>query len=220
MASPDVRALFVGVLLAGCNPPVREAVGVPVSPAVASGPSCAPTPDAALALVSDAPCPWALVAGEGSVLALRSGDPTSGRNLGVAVPDACAGRCDFTGTGSALGPVLLATHRDPGSEQVDAAFVGAALGGEVVQFAPLWFGLAARGDSTVLGPSHALAPWVCGDALVLAVEGRLPGSAAEEPVAGLQRAAGVYALVDDELQRSDRVTPTLRGCTRVPLELP
>ncbi len=91
MASPDVRALFVGVLLAGCNPPVREAVGVPVSPAVASGPSCAPTPDAALALVNDAPCPWALVAGEGSVLALRSGDGASGRNLGVAVPDACAG---------------------------------------------------------------------------------------------------------------------------------
>lgn len=215
-----VRALLVGVVLAACNPPVREAALVPTAPAVAPGPSCAPTPDAALALVSDDPCPWSLVAGEGSTLALRSGDPASGRSLGVAVPDACAGRCDFTGTVSAIGPVLLATHRDPGSEMFDAAFVGAALGGEVVHFAPLWFGLAARGDSTLQGPTHALAPWVCGDALVLAVEGRLPASAAEEPVAGLQRAAGVYTLVDDELQRSDQVAPSLRGCSRVPLELP
>jgi len=206
------------MLLAACNPPVREAVGVPAAPEVPAGPVCATTPVGALALVADSPCPWALVAGA-STPTLRSGDPASGRNLSVAVPDECAGRCDFTGQGSALGPVLLATRRDPASEQVDAAFVGAALGGSVVHFAPLWFGLAARGDSTALGPSHALAPWVCGEQLVLAVEGRLPASAAEEPVPGAVRAAGVYTLRDDELQRTDDAPP-LRGCTRVPLELP
>lgn len=206
------------VLLAACNPPVREAVGVPAAPEVPTGPMCAATPAGALALVVDSPCPWQLVAGEPAPM-LRSADPASGRSLSVAVPDECAGRCDFTGHSSALGPVLLATRREPGSERVDAAFVGAALGGSVVHFAPLWFGLAARGDSTALGPSHALAPWVCGERLVLAVEGRLPASAAEEPVAGAVRAAGVYTLRDDELQRTDDAPP-LRGCTRVPLELP
>lgn len=205
----------------GCNPPVREAVGVPTAPVVPAGPSCAPTPAGALALVNDEPCPWVLVAGEAAAPPmLRSGDPASGRSLSVAVPDECAGRCEFTGTSSALGPVLLATRSDPAGERVEAAFVGVALGGDVVHFAPLWFGLAARGDSTVLGPPHTLAPWVCGDALVLAVEGRLPASEAEEPVPGIVRAAGVYALLNDQLQRSDRVAPTLRGCTRVPLELP
>lgn len=208
----------MSVLLAACNPPVREAVGVPAAPEPASGPSCAATPDTAVALVAGLPCPWALVTG-GATMSLRSGDP-AGRSLSVVVPEACAGRCDFTGTSSAVGPVLLATHREPGSEQVDAAYVGVALDGEVVRFTPLWFGLAARGDSTTLGPSHTLVPWVCGEALVLAIEGRLPASEAEEPVAGLQRAAGVYALRGDELQRSDVPAPALRECTRVPLELP
>ena len=204
----------------GCNPPAREAALVPAAPVAPTGPSCAPTPAGALALVAGEPCPWVLVAGEAAAAPmLRSGDPNSGRNLSVAVPDECAGRCEFTGTSSALGPVLLATRSDPTGERVEAAFVGVALGGDVVHFAPLWFGLAARGDSTTLGPSHALAPWVCGEQLVLAVEGRLPASAAEEPVAGAVRAAGVYTLRDDELQRTDEAPP-LRGCTRVPLELP
>lgn len=211
--------MLVGVLLAACNPPVREPVGVPAAPGHAPGPSCVATPDTAVAQVAGFPCPWALVPGEGPTLWLRSGSSADSRSLSVVVPEACAGRCDFTGTGSTLGPVLLATHREPGSEQVDAAFVGAALGGEVVRFAPLWFGLAARGDSTTLGPSHTLAPWVCGEALVLAVEGRLPASEAEEPVAGLLNAAGVYTLRGDELQRSDPAPP-LRGCARVPVELP
>ncbi|MBL8970633.1 MAG: hypothetical protein JNK56_08655 [Myxococcales bacterium] len=39
------------VLLAACNPPVREAVGVPAAPEVPTGPMCAATPAGALARV-------------------------------------------------------------------------------------------------------------------------------------------------------------------------
>ncbi len=214
------RDLSVAVLvLAGCNPPVREPASVPPPPVVAAGPTCAPPPAAALALVSDAPCPWILVA-DGAALSLRSTEAGSSRALVVEPPGACAGRCAYTGASSGLGPVLLATRGDAAGEFVEAAYVGASLGGGVVRFAPLWFGRGARGDSTELGPSHALAPWVCGEVLVLAVEGRLPAADAEEPAEGLVRAAGVYGIGDDELRRTDVSPPKLSECTRVPLELP
>ena len=63
-------------------------------------------------------------------------------------------------------------------------------------------------------------PWVCGDTLVLAVAGRVPAANAEEPAPALLRAAGVYAVADDELRRVDRPAPPLAQCVRVPLVLP
>ncbi len=188
-------------------------------PSVALGPTCAPPPAAALALVADAPCPWILV-GEGAALALRATDMVAPRVLAVTVPEACGGGCSFTGASTALGPVLLATRQSPASELADAVFLGAALGGGTVRFTPLWYGATARGDSTDLGPSYALVPWVCDGALVLAVGGRLPGARAEEPALVLQQAAGVYVMADDELRRGEQTMPALTGCTRVPLELP
>jgi hypothetical protein len=116
--------------------------------------------------------------------------------------------------------VVLATRHDPASELADAAFIGAALGGGTLRFAPLWYGASARGDNTDLGPSYALVPWACEGALVLAIGGRLPGARAEEPARVLEAAAGVYAIADEELRRTDQAMPALTGCTRVPLELP
>ena len=203
-----------------CSPPVvREVSGVTEPPSVVLGPVCASPPAAALALVADTPCPWILV-GEPSQLALRATDMVAPRALVVVGPPECERRCDFTGASTAAGPVLLATRRDPASELADAAFIGAALGGGSMRFAPLWYGPPARGDSTDLGPSYQLAPWVCEGALVLAVEGRLPGAQAEEPTAALVRAAGVYAVEEDALRRTEQVMPALTGCTRVPLEAP
>lgn len=203
-----------------CNPPVHEVQSVAPPPVVELGPACAPPPAAALALLADAPCPWILVPGDGTQMALRATDMVAPRALVVAPPEDCAGRCEFTGAATAVGPVLLASRLELGGERADAAFVGAALGGGVVRFAPLWFGRPARGDSSELGPSHALVPWVCGDALVLGVGGRLPAAAAEEATDGLRRAAGVYVIADDELRRSDQPIPDFSTCTRVPLELP
>jgi hypothetical protein len=212
-------ACCLGLVLA-CNPPAAREVATAVEPPIAEvAPACAPPPAAALALLADAPCPWILVA-DGSAMALRATDMVAPRALLVAPPEECAGRCDFTGTSTALGPLVIATLPDAASELPAAVFVGAALGGGTVRFAPLWFGRTSRVDNTDQGPSHALVPWVCGDALVLAVAGRVPAAAAEEPAPALVRAAGVYAIADDELRRLDRPTPPLAQCVRVPLELP
>ena len=209
------------MLLVGCNPPaVRETASVTEPPSVALAPACAPPPAAALALVADAPCPWILVSGDRSEMALRATDMVAPRALVVVPPQVCGARCSFTGASTALGPVVLATRHDPASELADAAFIGAALGGGTLRFTPLWFGVSAHGDSTALGPSYALVPWVCEGALVLAIGGRLPGARAEEPARALEAAAGVYAIADDELRRTDQRMPALTGCTRVPLELP
>ncbi|HEY0136051.1 MAG TPA: hypothetical protein VGB85_18320 [Nannocystis sp.] len=199
---------------------MRETASVTEPPSVALAPTCAPPPAAALALIADAPCPWILVSGDRSEMALRATDMVAPRALVVVPPEACGDRCSFTGASTALGPVVLATRHDPASELADAAFIGAALGGGTLRFTPLWYGASAHGDSTDLGPSYALVPWVCEEALVLAIGGRLPGARAEEPARALAAAAGVYAIADDELRRTDQAMPALTGCTRVPLELP
>ncbi len=209
-----------GLFAAGCNPPVREVESVAPPPVVELGPACAPPPAAALALLADAPCPWILVPGDGATMALHATDMVAPRALVVTPPEECGARCSFSGATSALGPIVLATRSDPGSGLADAAFVGAALGGGTVRFTPLWYGRPARGDSTELGPSYTLVPWVCGEALVLGVAARLPGAGAEEASEGLRRAAGVYVIAEDELRRSEQPIPDFSTCARVPLELP
>ena len=210
----------IALLVVACNPPAtREAASATEPPSAPLAPTCAPPPAAALALIADAPCPWILV-GERTDMALRATDMVAPRVVVVEPPAECGGRCSFTGASTALGPVLLATRHDPASELADAAFVGAALGGGVLRFTSLWYGETAQADSTELGPTYALVPWVCEGALVLAVGGRLPGARAEEPARALERAAGVYAIADDELRRTEQAMPALTGCTRVPLELP
>ena len=219
-AGTVVLMLVVLVMSLACTPPAtREAASATEPPSVDLAPVCAPPPAAALALVADSPCPWILV-GERSDMALRATDMVAPRVLVVVPPEACQARCNFTGASTALGPVVLATRYDPASELADAAFIGAALGGGTLRFTPLWYGAAAHGDSTALGPSYALVPWVCDGALVLAVGGRLPGARAEEPVRALEQASGVYVIADDELRRTGQAMPALTGCTRVPLELP
>lgn len=218
---PARRTSALAALLAACNPPAREVAPAAPPPVVAAPPECAPPPPAALAYLSDATCPWVLVPGDSAEMALRATDMVAPRALPVALPEGCAGACRFSGVVTALGPVLLAVHADPASELPDAAYLGAALGGGTVRFAPLWFGRPVVGDSTALGPSHALAPWLCGDTLVLAVAGRLAEAASEEPPEALRRAAGVYEVAGDELRRADRPVPEdMKRCTRVALELP
>lgn len=217
----SARVGLAAAALAACNPPAREGAPVTPPPAVAPPPSCSPPPVDAVAYLSDAPCPWVLVPGDSSEMALHATDMVAPRALVVALPEDCDGRCRFSGATTTLGPVLLAVRSAPTSELPDAAFLGAALGGGTVRFAPLWFGRPVLGDSTTQGPSHALAPWVCGDALVLAVAGRLAEAASEEPAEALRRAAGVYELAEGELRRAPRPAPAdLSRCTRIPIDLP
>lgn len=214
-----LRRLAALALLA-CNPP---AAGEPVQ-ARPPDPSpvatrCDEPPAAALALLSDPTCPWALVA-DGGALALRSLAP-GGRALAVAPPDGCE-PCRFEGVLTAAGPLLLATRPSAASELADAAWIGATSdGATTLAFAPLWYGQADLGDRTAQGPTYALAPRVCDRRLVLWPAPRLPGARDEEPPAALARAAGVYAIRGGELVLQDAPVPSdMSTCDSVPLELP
>ncbi len=210
--------LLVGV---ACTPPPAELVTATPGPMPVAVVECTPVPAETLAYLADGTCPWVLVPGEGLAMTLRRTDGTEAPSVDVVAPEVCAGRCSFSGAVTALGPVLLAVRADPNSELADAAFVGAALGGRTLRFAPLWFGRSAVGDSTLQGPVHALVAWVCGDSLVLMLGARLPGAASEEAPRALREAAGVYELADEELRRADRPVPEdMKQCTRIPLELP
>lgn len=206
--------------LLACNPP---AAGEPVQarppdPAPAA-PRCDEPPAGALALLSDAPCPWVLV-GEAGAIALRSLAPGA-RAIAVAPPDDCR-PCRFEGTVTTAGPVLLATRPSAAGELADMAWIGATSdGAPVLAFAPIWYGQADLGDRTAQGPTYALAPRVCDRGLVLSPMPRLPGSRGEEPPAALARAAGFYAVRDGALVRQDLPVPTdMSGCVRVQLDPP
>jgi hypothetical protein len=211
-----MRALALAALLA-CNPPATRDVAPAAPVAVPPEPACAAPPATALAYLADRTCPWVLVP-EAGALALRELAPAGGRVLAVVPPEDCE-RCSYTGSLTDAGPVLLAVREGGASAMPEAVFVGAALGGPTLRFAPLWFGPSAVGDATRLGPSHALAPWLCGQTLVLAPAARLPGAQAEEPGPAVLAAAGAYAVEAEALRRRAPL-PDLQACTRVPLELP
>jgi len=216
-----VPRVALAALVAACAPPPAERSTAQPTPAPAPAPACAPPPAEALAYLSDATCPWVLVPGAPALSLRRTDVAAPPPALAVAPPEGCAGRCRYSGAVTSLGPMLLAVRADPNSELADAAYVGAALGGRSLRFIPLWHGRPALGDSTVQGPAHALAPWICGDMLVLVPGPRLPGAAGEETPTALREAAGVYELVEDELRRVDRPVPEdMKLCTRVNLELP
>ncbi len=139
----------------------------------------------------------------------------------LAVPEGCLSGCTYDGVDTALGPVLVAVRSDPSHELPAEVFIGAALGGDVVAFAPLWHGPRVEVDHTDVGPAHALVPWVCPQqGLVLHRGVRLPGLPDEPPTAELLAHEGVYAVSADGLTKTDAPAPALTGCQRVELLLP
>lgn len=215
------RAVLGLIALAACNPPAMSDAAVAPTPPAEDDARCVDAPAGALAILADATCPWALVPSDRSGLALHELAKASPRALAVAAPAGCEAGCEWRGAVTEVGPVVVATRASRLREGAEEAFVGAALGGATLRFAPLWYDRSAIGDATPLGPSHALVPWVCGKELVLAAQARLAGADAEEPSAGLVAAAGVYTLVGDELQRSGPAPdPRLGTCTLLAVDLP
>ena len=215
---PARAALGLASLVA-CNPPATNDGAVAPMPPDETDARCVEPPPAALAVLSDGTCPWALVPGDRSELMLRELAKAAPRALAVVVPDGCEAGCEYRGQMTESGPVVVATRASGLREGAEAAYVGAALGGATIRFTSLWFDRAAFGDATPLGPSHGLVPWVCGTDLVLAIAPRLAGADAEEPSDGLRAAEGVYTIVGDELQRSGPAN-VLAGCTRVAVDAP
>ncbi len=208
------RAALASVALACGTPATVDTPTLPpsVSPAA---PACEAAPPNAIASLAAPTCPWLLVR-EQDGLVLR---PPSGPPLRVEPPPRCS-PCRFSGSVTTAGPLVLATRPSPASELADDAWLGAS-DGTTLLFTPLWLDRPALGDSTPLGPPYALAPYLCGDALVLWPEARLPGARAEDPSPALLRARGAYRARDGELARLDEPAPTdMSACTRAPIEAP
>jgi len=103
-------------------------------------------------------------------LALDAPAPVRGE-----VPEPCrTSTCVYYGTLTVVGPVLLAVVPSPSSEMPSDVLLLVAHG-ERLGSTSLWDGAGApvESDFTMVGPAHALAPFVCGKALALLAVERL-----------------------------------------------
>jgi hypothetical protein len=163
----------MGLGLVACSlPSTTQAEGKPAPRAVAPDPepvACRPSPGAgAWARFPGATCDWELrEEGQELVLtslALEAPPPARGE-----VPEPCHTRtCVYHGTLTTVGPVLVAVVPSPSSEMPSDVLLLVAHG-ERLGSTSLWEGAGepVESDFTIVGPAHALAPFVCGQALAL-----------------------------------------------------
>jgi hypothetical protein len=169
----------LGLWLVACSPPnITQAEGKVAPPLVAPDPepvACRPSPGpGAWARFPGRECDFEL-RDEGdqlvlSSLALDPPPPAHGE-----VPEPCRTRtCVYHGTLSAAGPLLVAVVPSPGSEMPSDVLLLVAHG-ERLASTSLWDGAGepVESDFTTAGPAHALAPFVCGQALALLAVERL-----------------------------------------------
>lgn len=217
-----------GALALLTTPPgAARSVGADQPEAAGRGEAKAQVPE-----LPDRTCPWVLfeTGDELAVRPLGRGEAAPARRAPVPVlPPADCRPCRYTGVLTPLGPLVLAVRPAADSELAAAAWIGAGMPPSPrvdaepapLVFAPLWFGQPGLGDSTQQGPPWALAPHLCGRALVLLPAPRLAGARVEEPPPALVRAAGVYAAAGGELLRQDVPVPSdMSNCTRILIELP
>lgn len=172
--------LALGLSLVACSPPsTTQAEGKPAPRAVAPDPepavACRPSPgEGAWARFPGAACDWELRQ-EGEALVLASLAPDAPAPARGPVPEPCRTRtCVYHGTLTAVGPVLVAVVPSPSSEMPSDVLLVVAHG-ERLGSTSLWEGAGepVESDFTVVGPAHALAPFVCGQALALFAVERL-----------------------------------------------
>jgi hypothetical protein len=189
--------------------------------------ACRPSPGGgAWARFIGAECDWELRdEGERLILSSLAIDPPA--PMRGEVPEPCRNStCVYHGVWTSVGPLVLAVVPSPQSEMPSDVLLGVAHGDRLA-FTSLWDGAGepVEIDLTQVGPAHALAPFVCGDALALlaverldvvglnppdslrAREGRLdPAELVAEPTAGASSRPA--APVDRE------------GCRQVDLPVP
>ena len=169
----------LGLWLVACSPPSTTQDEGKVAPrAVAPDPepaACRPSPGGgAWARFGGVECDWEL-RDEGerlilSSLAIDASAPARGE-----VPEPCrTSTCVYHGVWTSSGPLLLAVVPSPHSEMPSDVLLGVAHGDRLA-FTSLWEGAGepVETDLTQVGPAHALAPFVCGDALALLAVERL-----------------------------------------------
>ena len=198
--SAPVAILAAGLSCATPAPRAEPAEAVAGAPA-AESPTCGEAPAGALAILDDTPCSWSLIVDAGALFVVAHDGAVGWR---VVPPDACspAERCTWDGVMSPLGPVVIASLIGGASEVPEGRWVGAALDDARIYFVPLWWGEGSIVDGTDQGPPFALAPWICGEELVLRVEGRLAEAAVEAPPPGLVAWAGIYRSGEGGLSRA------------------
>lgn len=181
-----VGGLWVGLGLGACSPPsTTQAEGKPapraVAPELEPKVACGPSSDDAWARFPGAACDWELRVEDdpkGStekVLVLASLAPDAPAPARGPVPEPCRTRtCVYHGTLTAAGPLLVAVVPSPSSEMPSDVLLLAPHGAQLGSTS-LWEGAGEPmvSDYTVVGPAHALAPFVCGEVLALLAVERL-----------------------------------------------
>lgn len=171
--------LGLGLGLVGCSPPsTTQAEGKPAPRAVAPDAEpadCRPSPgDGAWARFRGLACDFELHE-DGDALLLVSLAPDAPPPARGEVPEPCrTSTCVYHGTLTPVGPVLVAVVPSPSSEMPSDVLLLVAHG-ERLGSTSLWEGAGApvESDFTIVGPAHALAPFVCGEALALFAVERL-----------------------------------------------
>jgi hypothetical protein len=184
----------LGLGLVGCSPPsTTQAEGKPAPRAVAPDPepvACRPSPDGgAWARFPGITCDFELyeevaaIGAEGDepkgppkkVLVLASLAPEAPAPVRGEVPEPCrTSTCVYHGTLTPVGPLLVAVVPSPSSEMPSDVLL-LVTHGERLASTSLWEGAGepVESDFTIVGPAHALAPFVCGQALALLAVERL-----------------------------------------------
>jgi hypothetical protein len=190
----------LGAALLACSPPsTTQAEGKPSPRAVApdADPApCRPSPGTgAWARFSGGPCDWELRQ-DGEAAAGEPARPEASPTLVLAslaldapppargpVPEPCLTRtCVYHGTLTTAGPVLVAVVPSPSSEMPSDVLL-VVPHGEALGWTSLWEGAGepVESDFTLVGPAHALAPFVCGRTLALLAVERLDMVGLEPP---------------------------------------
>ena len=189
-----------------------------VEPSAVAPPCAAGSTDPLLSFAGRT-CPWELVAADDGVR-LRSLLPEPPPAIGGVLPDACApDRCALEGIESSVGPLVLAVLPSPQSEMPAGTWLGAVID-DRLRFVDLWEGAGegVTGDSTPLGPAHALGPHDCGGELALFVVDRLDASRDVAPRDVLLSRQG---LVVAEGEDGVKIEPRSgSGCKEIDLPLP
>lgn len=217
--------------LGACSSPSPSAAdGKVASPSVAPGAE----PDASACSPATARGVWARLPGEPCDWELRDDGDGDGDGGGLVLvdlarPDAAAARgdppvpcrartCVYDGTLTPAGPVVLTIVPSARSGMPSDVQLGVVHDTQLV-FVSLWEGAGASvvTDLTSVGPAHALAPFVCGDALALLAVERLPAGHGQTLPHRLRAREGRVdaAALDGPAGAVDR-----DGCTAVDLPIP
>lgn len=225
MLGRSIIAGGLGLGLVACSLPTTTQEEGKVAPrAVAPDPepvACRPSPGAgAWARFAGGECDWELRDEAEELvlasLALDAPPPARGE-----VPEPCrTSTCVYHGTLTPAGPLLVAVVPSPSSEMPSDVLLIVAHG-ERLAWTSLWEGAGSpvESDFTLVGPAHALAPFLCGSSLALLAVERLDPVGLPAPATLQAREGRLDVAAFAASGQATPVSPVERGGCR-PVDLP